>query len=75
MITKDYNPSEHEVSFAQTIAGLGDVIAKKMAPLRLEHIEEDIHRDNPQVLFRFSDPDGDLHEIHCIIIQKADIHP
>ena len=74
MITKDYNPSEIEVRFARVLADLGNIIAGKMAPLKLENIEEDSNRDNPHVRFYFSDQEGDLHEVLCRVIQKPDSH-
>jgi hypothetical protein len=72
MITKNYNPSELEIRFSKALAECGAEIARKMEPLRLEAVETDDRQDNPALHFRFSDADGDHHEIVCRVIQRPD---
>lgn len=72
MITKNYNPSDLEIRFSKALAECGPEIARKMKPLQLEAVKTDEHQDNPVLYFRFTDAEGDLHEIVCRVIQRPD---
>ncbi|MCJ8166217.1 hypothetical protein MKJ04_15320 [Pontibacter sp. E15-1] len=73
MRTTHYNPSKLEVTFAQAL--------EELAP-NLEHRLEDGHRvieiesildaDNPMVIYKLEDREGDLHEVVVQIIQRPD---
>lgn len=74
MITKSYNPSQLEVSMADIIKSLQDTINDKLEGNNIEDIEVNGEKDNPDLLFKLIDTDGDRHELVVKFIQRADHH-
>lgn len=74
MITKSYNPSLLEVSMADIIKSLQDTINDKLEGNNIEDIEVNGEKDNPDLLFKLIDTDGDRHELVVKFIQRADHH-
>ncbi|TRX57538.1 hypothetical protein FNH22_15450 [Fulvivirga sp. M361] len=72
MKTTQYNPSTLEVSFAEALEDLKEVIQKKLPNNDIIKIENTISADNPMVKFFLLDNDGDPHEIVLKIIQTPD---
>lgn len=72
MKTSSYNPSNLEVSFAQTLEDLKDDIQKRLPDNEIIKIENKIKEDNPLVKFYLLDKDGDPHEIVIKVIQTPD---
>lgn len=72
MKTTQYNPSAIEVEFAKVIAGLKDQIQEKASGYQITDVEVNSQLDNPAVLFKLVDGDGDRHELLIQLIQRAD---
>jgi hypothetical protein len=72
MITKNYNPSPLEVEMAKIINSLREEINKKLNRSEIVSVKLDIDADNPDLIIRTKDSDGDLHEFLLRIIQKPD---
>ncbi len=71
MKTLDYNPSLLEVEFVKILTGLKDELS---SGLSTNNVQEITTRpgDNPSVIIKTIDEDGDHHEIVIKIIQKPD---
>lgn len=74
MITKSYNPSQLEVSMADIIKSLQDTINDQLDGNNIEDIVVNGEKDNPDLLFKLIDSDGDRHELVVKFIQRADHH-
>lgn len=74
MITKSYNPSQLEVSMADIIKSLQDTINDQLDGNNIEDIVVNGEKDNPDLLFKLIDADGDRHELVVKFIQRADHH-
>lgn len=72
MKTVHYNPSLIEVEFAKIISDLKDEIQKHSAINTIEEIENNSTRDNPHLVFKLIDTDGDRHELIVQFIQRMD---
>jgi hypothetical protein len=72
MKTNQYNPSPIEVEFAKIIADLKDTIQEKAPKYQIMEVNNNSRLDNPQVIFRLIDQDGDKHELLINFIQRAD---
>ena len=72
MKTIHYNPSLIEIEFAKIIADLREEIQKKSAINTIEEIENNSNKDNPNLVFKLVDKDGDKHELIIQFIQRMD---
>lgn len=72
MITTKYNPSPLEIELAQVIMKLKDNITEELNFNSIEDIIFHNERDNPDLVFKLKDEDGDQHEIVVKFIQRAD---
>ncbi len=72
MITKQYNPSQLEVTIAKAIMSISEQLESKLEGHKIEKIEEKITEDNPMLRVHLKDSDGDMHEVVLKIIQKPD---
>lgn len=72
MKTKDYNPSQLEVAFAQALSDLQTQIEKHLPNNEIINVENKISADNPLVKFYLLDDDGDPHELVIKVIQTPD---
>ena len=72
MKTIHYNPSLIEIEFAKIIADLREEIQKKSAINTIEEIENNSSKDNPNLVFKLIDKDGDKHELIIQFIQRMD---
>lgn len=72
MKTKDYNPSELEVAFANALFDLQKQIEKHLPNNEIINVENRISEDNPLVKFYLLDDDGDPHEMVIKVIQTPD---
>ncbi len=72
MKTIHYNPSLIEIEFAKIIADLREEIQKKSAINTIEEIENNSSKDNPNLVFKLVDKDGDKHELIIQFIQRID---
>ncbi len=72
MITTSYNPSVLEVKIAQALQMLQDELNEKIDTDTIQDISIDINQDNPNVVLKFIDSDGDKHEVVMKIIQRPD---
>lgn len=73
MRTRFYNPSKLEVSFARAVKELTQQLETKLDEGERVIDTESIHdADNPMVIFKLEDKEGDLHEVVVQIIQRPD---
>ncbi len=72
MKTEHYNPSQIEVEMAYALTELKSQLGKFLTHNTIESIENHIQEDNPMLIFRLQDKDGDPHEVVVKIIQRAD---
>ena len=72
MKTIHYNPSLIEVEFAKIIANLREEIQQKSAFHTIVDIEINRTRDNPTLVLKLEDKDGDKHQLIIQFIQRAD---
>lgn len=72
MITKVYNPSPLETKLAKIIFNMKDEISDQLAGHTVESIEVNDDQDNPDLLLKLQDEDGDKHELVIKIIQRPD---
>lgn len=73
MRTTYYNPSTLEVKFAQALEELTPQLEKKLNEgERVIDIESVLDADNPMVIYRLEDKEGDEHEVVVQIIQRPD---
>lgn len=72
MKTHSYNPSVLEVQLAQAILYLQNEIEDYIPHCKIIDVENKINADNPMLLFRVVDKDGDKHDLVIKIIQRPD---
>lgn len=73
MRTTYYNPSTLEVKFAQALEDLTPQLEGKLDEgERVIEIESIQDADNPMVIYKLEDKEGDLHEVVVQIIQRPD---
>ncbi|GAB3815570.1 hypothetical protein [Pontibacter rugosus] len=73
MRTRFYNPSKLEVTFAKAIQDLTPQLEEHMEEGdRVIEIESVHDADNPMVIYKLEDKEGDLHEVVVQIIQRPD---
>lgn len=73
MRTTYYNPSKLEVNFAKALEELTPLIEKRLEEgERVVEIEANHDADNPMVIYKLEDTEGDLHEVVVQIIQRPD---
>jgi hypothetical protein len=72
MKTIHYNPSLIELEFAKIIADLREEIQQKSTFNTILDIEINNTRDNPNLVFKLEDKDGDKHQLIVQFIQRAD---
>ena len=72
MKTISYNPSQLEVEMAQAVAALKDEIVARTTGQTLTGVVENLRQDNPTVVFKFVDTDGDAHSVIVQFIQRMD---
>lgn len=71
MKTSSFNPSPIELEFAQAMKSLQDEIQKKISS-RIVDIQKNLNSDNPTLIFKLEDSDGDKHEIVVKFIQRLE---
>ena len=73
MITTYYNPSKLEVNFAKAFKDLTPQLENKLDEGEQVVDIKSVHNaDNPMVIFKLKDKEGDLHEVVVQIIQRPD---
>lgn len=73
MRTTHYNPSKLEVNFAKALEDLTPLLEKRLEEGdRVIGIEAVHDADNPMVIYKLQDKEGDLHEVVVQIIQRPD---
>ncbi|MBF9254760.1 hypothetical protein I2I11_15755 [Pontibacter sp. 172403-2] len=73
MRTTNYNPSKLEVDFAKAFRDLAPQLEDKLYQGEQVTDIESIHdADNPLVIFKLQDKEGDKHEVVVQIIQRPD---
>ena len=72
MKTANYNPSKLEVELAKAIAGLQTELSKGLESNTITSIVDSTNQDNPRLLVKTQDVDGDPHEVVIRIIQRPD---
>lgn len=72
MITTTYNPSPLEIELAQVIMKMKEEISESLGHNTIKDIEFHTEKDNPDLVFKLEDNDGDKHEIVVKFIQRAD---
>jgi hypothetical protein len=72
MKTVNYNPSPLEVELAKAIIGLRPQLSKLLSTNEIIGIDNMIDKDNPMVILKLRDTDGDAHEVVLKIIQRPD---
>lgn len=73
MITTYYNPSKLEVDFAKAFKDLTPQLEDKLQEGEQVVDIKSVHdADNPMVIFKLKDKEGDFHEVVVQIIQRPD---
>jgi hypothetical protein len=72
MKTKYYNPSTLEVSFAIAFQDLTQQLEDRLNAGKVVNITPVHDADNPMVIYKLKDNEGDLHEVVVQIIQRPD---
>ncbi|MCC9167620.1 hypothetical protein [Pontibacter harenae] len=72
MRTTNYNPSPLEVNFAKAFKDLTPQLESRIEGGKVVNIESIHDADNPMVIFKLEDQEGDLHEVVVQIIQRPD---
>ncbi len=72
MITKSYNPSKLELEFTNAIKELSNEISERLSDNKVVDIKLHEDQDNPDLIFKLEDTDGDQHEVVVRLIQRAD---
>ncbi|MCH8232273.1 MAG: hypothetical protein IIB82_06490 [Bacteroidetes bacterium] len=71
MKTLDYNPSLLEVEFVKILVRLKDELSSGLSTNNVQEITTK-QGDNPSLIIKTMDEDGDHHEIVIKVIQKPD---
>lgn len=74
MKTTKYNPSPLEVEFSQALKELKDQIQEYLSENKVLEVndQKQNNNDNPGLIFKLKDKDGDPHEVVVKIIQRSD---
>ncbi len=73
MRTTYYNPSTLEVNFAKALEDLAPNLEDRLEEgHHVVEIESIRDADNPMVIYKLQDAEGDLHEVVVQIIQRPD---
>ena len=72
MKTESYNPSTIEVELALVLSKLKSELESGLSDNKIEEISASTKLDNPQVLIKTKDSDGDPHEVVLRVIQRPD---
>lgn len=72
MKTKYYNPSMLEVNFAKALEDMTQQIEDRLDAGKVVNITPIHNADNPMVIYKLKDEEGDLHEVVVQIIQRPD---
>ncbi len=72
MKTAHYNPSKLEIEFAKAIVALKPELEKHLNGVQVIDVQPDYTSDNPYVVIRTEDADGDHHELVMQVIQRPD---
>ena len=72
MITSSYNPSKLEIEIAEIIKELQPQIEEKLKDNVIENIKFSAEKDNPDLVLKMVDVDGDKHEVVIKLIQRPD---
>lgn len=72
MITSSYNPSKLEIELAQIIKGLKSQIEERLSDNVIDDIIISTEKDNPDLVLKLIDIDGDKHEVVVKFIQRPD---
>ncbi|MCP2045094.1 hypothetical protein [Pontibacter sp. HSC-36F09] len=72
MKTKHYNPSSLEVNFAKAFQDLALELEERLDAGKVVNITPIHDVDNPMVIYKLKDEEGDLHEVVVQIIQRPD---
>jgi hypothetical protein len=72
MKTIHYNPSLIEIEFAKIVADLREEMQKKSAVNTIVDIVNNSTKDNPNLVLKLQDKDGDKHELIIQFIQRPD---
>ncbi len=73
MITSSYNPSKLELEIGEVIQSLQSEINDRLKDNTVESITIDKNKDNPNILIKLVDADGDKHELVLKLIQRSDL--
>ncbi|MDN5200390.1 hypothetical protein QQ008_03435 [Fulvivirgaceae bacterium BMA10] len=72
MKTEFYNPSSLEVEFAHALKELKGEIEQHLSAYTITEVEQDIHGDNPRLVFHLLDKEADQHTVVIKLIQRPD---
>ena len=72
MKTEFYNPSKLEIDLAKAITALKPQLAAQLPDMEILHIQPFFSSDNPYLLLKMQDADGDGHEVVLQLIQRPD---
>lgn len=72
MKTKFYNPSLLEVNFAKALQDMAQQLEDRLDSGKVINITPIHNTDNPMVIYKLKDEEGDLHEVVVQIIQRPD---
>lgn len=73
MKTVIYNPSTLEVSLATILFDLKEEISQRLPDgFQIVDLKKRDHLDNPDLLFKIQDADGDVHELIVRTIQRIE---
>jgi len=72
MKTQNYNPSRLEIDVIKAIVALQAEIEAKLPGSEILQIHPDYTSDNPYLVIRTKDEDGDVHELVMQVIQRPD---
>ena len=72
MKTLTYNPSTIEIEFAEAIQSLSGTLQEKIKSNKIISVENKLKEDNPLIIFKLLDKEGDTHEVVLKVIQRAD---
>lgn len=73
MITTSYNPSKLELEIGEVIKSLQSEMNNRLTDNTIKSIEIDKHKDNPNLILKLVDSDGDKHELVLKLIQRSDL--
>lgn len=72
MKTTSYNPSQIELEFAQAIKDLTKELQGKIKSTKIVEVQNNLKEDNPTLVFKLEDKEGDKHELVVKFIQRLE---